>query len=156
MSLTDTEEIYVAKIDIFSQNRDPSSVSMGNANYNIKLPSFIGNKRYIKIFVENFNMAIKTLVPQEIICVRLTTCGQVNSFDTSTGGPSDIIITAIPTALSSNDYGISASNNYYGINIGSLPVGNINIRITNAHNVDLVLGDNVNDYSLQLRVEAYN
>ena len=61
MSLTNTEEIYTAKIDIFSQNRDANSVSMANADYEIKLPSFMGNKRYVRVFVENFNIAIKTL-----------------------------------------------------------------------------------------------
>lgn len=154
MSLTNTEEIYAAKIDIFSQNRDANSVSMANADYQIKLPTFMGNKRYVRVFVENFNIAIKTLSPEEIICVRLTTQSQVNSYDTSTGGSSDILITAIKTGAS--DYGINASNSYVGINLGSIPVGNINIRITDAHNTDLVLVNNVNDYSLHLRIEAYD
>lgn len=154
MSLTDTEENYVAKIDIFSQNRDSSSASMANANYYIKLPSFVGNKRYIKIYVENFNISLKSITLEECVCVRLTTSGQINSYDTSTNGPSDILITAIPNVTS--DYGLSVSNNLYGINVGSLPIGNVNIRITNAHNTDLALVNNVNDYNLQLRVEAYN
>ena len=154
MSLTNTEEIYTAKIDIFSQNRHANSVSMANADYQINLPTFMGNKRYIRVFVENFNIAIKTLSPEEIICVRLTTQSQVNSYDTSSGGSSNILITCIKQGAS--DYGITATNNYNGINIGSLPIGNINIRITNAHNTDLVLVDNVNDYSLHLRIEAYD
>jgi hypothetical protein len=151
-----SEETYTAKIDLFSQWRLESSVSMANALYEIKLPQFRGNKRYVKCYVEAFNISVKTLTPEEIICVRLMSCGQPNSYDVSTEGESNILITAIPKALGTNDYGITASNNLNPIQLGSIPTGIINIRITDAAHNDLDLANNVNDYSLHLRIECHD
>lgn len=154
MSLTDTNEIYTGVINLFSQDRDASSASIANAIYNIKLPSLKGNKKYIRVFVDNFILTKDSNSLQKVVCVRLASHGILNSYDTSADGASNIICTAV-----AQDEVADFSMNYQanrGYNIGSLPIGHVNIRITDANNADIDLDTNSNHYALSLRVEAYN
>jgi hypothetical protein len=147
-----TEKIYSSRMYLNSEDKIDGTTD--NARFNVVMPNnLLGTPvSNFVLYVESFHLTISGITLGDIVNVRLETSSQINSYDSSTGSSSTVLLCSSP--MQSGDLVLEVRpDQTRGINIGNAPFGNVNIRITDADNTATSLGSNI--WTLMLRIEAY-
>jgi len=138
-----------------STTRDSGTIS--NATFNTKMATLKDNYVGYCLYVDNITMDVDELASKNIV-FRLTNVNQLNSYNSINKSGSNVIATLINTNVTSSrtlDVASSYQNPEAPIAISNLP-DTMNVLITTISNsTEIDLTTNSNNWTIKLRIEAY-
>ena len=149
------EKMDVYNIYLESENPTASTETTGNYRFNVRLPAKKIQYHTYKLYVDNWNLALKGLTTDSAVLKLYLP--QNNSYSSLSGGNNTVVASVFNPNIASGrtvDLALHYQNStaYYGIN--SLPQS-IDLQITDVDNVGIDFSNAVNFWDLSLRVEAF-
>ena len=149
------EKMDVYNIYLESENPTSSVETTGNYRFNLRLPAKKIQYHTYKLYVDNWNVALKGLTTDSAVLKLYLP--QNNSYSSLSGGNNTVVASIFNPNIASGrtvDLALNYQNAtaYYGIN--ALPQS-IDLQITDVDNVGIDFSNAVNFFDLSLRIEAF-
>ena len=148
----------IFRVILDSENPTNETSTLGEYDFNIRLPFTRSDYKEYVLYVDNFNISLKGLTT-EAVSVRLTNVSNYNSYSSQTGGNNNSILQIYNPNITSgrtDDLILSyqgANSPYY---ISSIP-NTLSLKICNMDGNHIDLSSANNFWTLNLRLECiYN